>query len=461
MINSLSSEAFHVNIGAIGRSYHILLLKRIRQGRKDIIVSSHIYKEETMEKSVSTHSFNKKALGLSVAILAGLILGGVLGLVMPDWGAEVTGFISTIYLHALTLMIFPLVFCSLVVGITSIGSISATGKVGGQALLYFVGTTLFASLIGLVLPKALGIGKGVSIQMMEAEVEAAPFTGLLDTIKDLIPSNPFAAFSNGNMLQILAFAIIVGIACVSLGQKAEPFVKLCKAVDEIAVRVVSAVMYMTPVGVLCSVAGMVHANGIETILSLASVLASLYLTLLVYVIVVYGIVIVRIIGKFSIRDFFVTVLPAALNAFGTASSSATLPLSKRCSDELGVPNEISSLALPLGATINMDAVSIVMSFMVVFFANACGIEVSFGLLAVVLLSNTLLSIGAPGVPNSAIATFAALSAIAGLPAGVMGMYVSINILVDAGATCCNVLGDIACSVAMTRTCQLETSEGEK
>ena len=147
-------------------------------------------------------------------------------------------------------------------------------------------------------------------------------------------------------------------------------------------------------------------------------------------------------------------MPAALNAFGTCSSSATLPISKRCADEMGVPNEVSSLALPLGATINMDAVSILMSFMIVFFANACGVEVSFGLLAVVLLSNTLLSIGTPGVPGGAIASFAALAAIAGLPTGVMGVYISVNTLCDMGATCCNVLGDLACSVAMKETAGL-------
>ncbi len=151
-------------------------------------------------------------------------------------------------------------------------------------------------------------------------------------------------------------------------------------------------------------------------------------------------------------------MPAALNAFGTCSSSATLPISKRCADELGVPNEISSLTLPLGATINMDAVSIVMSFMVVFFANACGVELDLGLMVVVMLSNALLSIGAPGVPGSAIACFAALASIAGLPAGVMGVYISVNTLCDMGATCCNVLGDLACTVAMKRTIRLDTVE---
>ena len=397
---------------------------------------------------------NIKAIRLSIAILVGLVLGALFGLVMPTWAEPATSLISTVYLHGLTMMIYPLVFCSLIVGIKGIGSVSATGKVGGQALLYFVGTTLFASLLGLFLSKALGIGAGVAVEMAEAEVQAAEFTSIVDTIENLIPANPFASFVNGNMLQVLAFAIIVGIACLALGEKAAPFVRLCEAVDEISVKIVSSVMYTTPVGVFCSLAGTVHANGIKTILSLAAVLGVLYLVMFLYIIIVYGLVIVKGIGKFSVRRFFVTVLPAALNAFGTASSSATLPISKRCADDMGVPNEISALALPLGATINMDAVSIVMSFMIVFFANATGTELSYGMLAVVLLSNTLLSIGAPGVPNSAIASFAALSAIAGLPAGIMGMYVSVNILVDAGATCCNVLGDIACAVAMKRTCKL-------
>ena len=404
-----------------------------------------------MAKSV--HS-NQKAIRLSIAILAGLILGALFGLIMPDWAEPVTALISTIYLHGLTLMIYPLVFCSLIVGVKGIGSVSATGKVGGQALLYFIGTTLLASLLGLFLPKALNIGAGITIEMAEAQVQAAEFTSIVDTVRNLIPANPFASFVNGNMLHVLVFAIIVGIACLSLGEKADPFVRVCEAVDEISVKIVSAVMYTTPVGVFCSLAGTVHANGLQTILSLAAVLGILYLVMALYIVIVYGFVMVRGIGRFSLKRFFVTVLPAALNAFGTASSSATLPISKRCADEMEVPNEISALALPLGATINMDAVSIVMSFMIVFFANATGTELPYGLLAVVLLSNTLLSIGAPGVPNSAIASFAALAAIAGLPAGIMGMYVSVNILVDAGATCCNVLGDIACAVAMKRSCPL-------
>lgn len=393
---------------------------------------------------------------ITLWIFIGLALGVIVGFALPDhwgWASDGLGLISTIYMNALQMMIFPLVFCSLVVGIQSIGSVTKTGRVGLQAILYFVGTTLFASLLGLFLPDALGLGKGVTIEMMETTVEATQFSSLLDTIKNLIPSNPVASFANGDMLQVLAFAIIVGVTCLSIGEKAAPFVKVIEALDAICLKIITVVMYFTPVGVFASIAGVVHANGMETILALGGVLLALYITFILYVLIIYG-GIVKVVGKCSPVEFFKKVMPAALNAFGTCSSSATLPISKKCADDLDIPNEISSLTLPLGATVNMDAVSILMSFMIVFFANACGVEISFGMMVTVLLSNTLLSIGCPGVPGGAIACFAALSSIAGLPAGIMGVYISINTLCDMGATCCNVLGDIACSVAMKKTCKL-------
>ena len=234
----------------------------------------------------SSFRSNRKALRLSLAIFLGLVLGAVFGLVMPDWAEPVTSLISTVYLHGLTMMIYPLVFCSLIVGIKGIGSISATGRVGGQALLYFIGTTLFASLLGLFLPKALNIGAGVAVEMAEAEVQAAEFTSMADTLKNLIPANPFASFVNGNMLQVLTFAIIIGITCLVLGEKVAPFVRLCEAVNEISVKIVSAVMYTTPIGVFCSLAGTVHINGLKTILSLAAVLGILYLVMALYIFIV-------------------------------------------------------------------------------------------------------------------------------------------------------------------------------
>lgn len=393
---------------------------------------------------------------LTIAILIGLILGIIVGFVMPgrfDGLATFFGLISSIYMNALRMMIYPLVFCSLIVGIKGIGSVSKTGKIGLQTIIYYCGTTLFASLLGLFLPKALGIGKGITIEMMESDIEATKYTSLLDTVKNLIPSNPVASFVNGDMLQVLVFAIIVGITIVALGEKADPLYKVCEAVNEVSVKIISVVMLFTPVGVFCSISSVIYANGVETIISLGKVMLAIYITYFLYMVVFYGII-VKFLGKCSLKKFWGAIMPAALNAFGTCSSSATLPISKKCADDLEIPNEISSLSLPLGATINMDAVSIVMSFMIVYFANACGIEVSFQMMVIVLLSNTLLSIGTPGVPGGAIASFAALSAVAGLPTGIMGVYISVNTLADMGATCCNVVGDLACSVAMKETVKL-------
>ncbi len=390
---------------------------------------------------------------ITLWIFIGLLAGIVFGLLMPgrfEWALPVIDLVGSLYMNALRMMIFPLVFCSLVVGIKGIGSVTRTGKIGLQTILFFVGTTLFASLLGLFLPQMLGMGKGVTIEMMDATVEATKFTSLLDTVKNLIPANPVASFVNGDMLQVLVFAVIVGVCCLSLKEKAEPFYKVVEALNEICLKVITVVMNFTPIGVFCSIASVMYANGMSTIIALAGVLAALYITYAVYTIVVYG-GLVKFVGKYPVGTFFKKVMPAALNAFGTCSSSATLPISKKCADDMDVPNEVSSLALPLGATINMDAVSILMSFMIVFFANACGVEVSFGMMVTVMLSNTLLSIGCPGVPGGAIACFAALSAIAGLPAGIMGVYISINTLCDMGATCVNVLGDVACSVAMKET----------
>ncbi len=404
-----------------------------------------------------------KSTRITLWIFIGLVLGILCGLFMPgryEWALPFIELVSSLYMNALRMMIYPLVFCSLIVGIKGIGSISKTGKIGLQTVLFFVGTTLFASLLGLFLPEALHLGKGVSIEMMETTVEATKFTSLLDTVKNLIPANPIASFVNGDMLQVLVFAIIVGIACLTLGKKAEPVVKLCESFHAICIKVVGWVMFCTPVGVFCSIAAVMYANGVETMIALGGVLVAMYVTYFFYILLVYG-GIVKFIGKYPALKFFKSVMPAALTAFGTCSSAATIPISKRCADEMSVPNEISSLALPLGATINMDAVSIIMSFMIVFFANACGVEITFGMMVVVMLSNTLLSIGAPGVPGSAIACFAALSTIAGLPAGVMGVYISVNTLCDMGATCCNVLGDIACSVAMKHTVKLDSAAAEE
>lgn len=390
----------------------------------------------------------KKKLNITVKITIGLVLGIIMGFIMPAWLYKPVSLVANIYMSALRMMIYPLVFCSIVVGIIGIGDISKTGKIGLKSILWYTVTTFVASALGLFLPRLLHLGEGITIKATEATVEAASFDGLLGTLESLIPSNPFASFANGNMLQVLVFAVIIGFSCLGLGAKADPFVKVCESVNHLSIYIVGKVMLFTPIGVFCCISTVVYSNGAETMRELAVVMIALYITYALYAILFYG-GIVKIFGKCSPVLFFKKTAPAALNAFGTCSSSATLPISMECARELGIPEEVSSLALPLGATINMDAVSIVMSFMITFFASACGVPLSIGTMVTILAANVLLSIGTPGVPGGAIAAFAALAPMAGLPLEtILGVYISVNTLADMGATCVNVLGDLACSTAM-------------
>ena len=392
------------------------------------------------------------------AIFAGLILGILTGLFLADKFEVVltaTSALGSIYMNALNMMIFPLVFCSIVMGISGIGNAKTTGKITGAAMLFFLCTTAIASFMGLIIPRLIHLGRGVKFEMATSDIQATKMDSILDTVKSLIPSNPVKAFAEGNMLQVLVFSLIIGFTLIAIGEKGEPLLKVIDSLNEVCLKIISTVMYFTPIGVFCTIVPVVEANGTKTIVSLATQLVILYIAFFGFALVVYGAA-VKVLGKTNPIRFFRAIMPAALNAFGTCSSSATIPLSKQCvEDELGVSNQVSSITIPLGATVNMDAVSILMSFMIIFFANACNVNVSISMMILVLLANVLLSVGTPGIPGGAIASFAALATMAGLPAGVMGVYISINTLCDMGATCVNVIGDMAGCVVLQEQIDLE------
>ena len=343
-------------------------------------------------------------IGLILGILTGLFLAGRFEPVLT-----VTSLLGSIYMNALNMMIFPLVFCSIIMGITSIGNARTTGKITGYSMIFFLCTTGLASLAGLIIPRLIHLGKGVDFEMATSDIQATEITSILDTVKNLIPSNPVSAFANGNMLQVLVFAVIIGFTLLAIKEKGEPLLHLIDSCNEVCLKIISTVMYFTPIGVFCTIVPVVEANGTKTILSLATQLIILYVTFYGFALIIYG-GSVKILGKTSPVKFFKAIMPAALNAFGTCSSSATIPISKQCvEEELGVSNKITSITIPLGATVNMDAVSILMSFMIMFFANACGINVSISMMIIILLANVLLSVGTPGIPGGAIASFAALA----------------------------------------------------
>ena len=261
-------------------------------------------------------------IGLILGILTGLFLAGRFEPVLT-----VTSLLGSIYMNALNMMIFPLVFCSIIMGITSIGNARTTGKITGYSMIFFLCTTGLASLAGLIIPRLIRLGKGVNFEMATSDIQATEMTSILDTVKNLIPSNPVAAFANGNMLQVLVFAVIIGFTLLAIKEKGEPLLHLIDSCNEVCLKIISTVMYFTPIGVFCTIVPVVEANGTKTILSLATQLIILYVTFYGFALFIYG-GSVKLLGKTSPVKFFKAIMPAALNAFGTCSSSATIPISK-------------------------------------------------------------------------------------------------------------------------------------
>lgn len=245
-------------------------------------------------------------IGLVLGILTGLFLASRFDVVLT-----VTTLLGSIYMNALNMMIFPLVFCSIVVGITSIGNAKTTGKITGGAMIFFLFTTALASFVGLIIPRAINLGKGVRFEMATSDIEASKMTSILDTVKNLIPANPVAAFANGNMLQVLTFAVIIGFTLVAIGEKGEPLLKVIESGNEVCLKIISTVMYFTPIGVFCTIVPVVEANGTETILSLTTLLVVLYVTFFSFAAIVYGSS-VKFLGKASPAKFVKACLPAAL-----------------------------------------------------------------------------------------------------------------------------------------------------
>ena len=378
-----------------------------------------------------------KKLNLTVQIMIGLAIGVILGFIIPkSWTGVIKASqtIGTIYMNALKMMIYPLVFCSLVCGIRSMGSVSATGRIAGRAMVFFLSTTCLACVFGIFVPQMLGIGKNAKLQLASADVDVNNVSNIL----------------NGDMLSILVFAVIIGFAILALQEKAQPLMDLITSVNEVSMKILFEVMKFTPLGVLCTIMPVLATTGADTVVSIGTALLTTYAIIIIYAVVVYGII-VGVIAKMPLKTFVKSVSPAALNAFGTCSSSATIPISMRCAEEgMGVSKEITSIVLPLGATVNMDAISILMSVMITFFANACGVHLTLLNMVVIVLANVLLSIGTPGIPNGQVASFAALIQIAGIPAGVMGIFISISTLSDMIVTMVDVLGDMACCATLKK-----------
>ena len=395
---------------------------------------------------------------LHTKILLALLAGIPLGLLLGPRAEEIRP-IGTLFVRLIRMIVVPLVFSSLFVGTASLGDIRKLGRIGAKTLAFYFCTTAVAVTIGLLLCNLARPGAALPEATRTALMEsyaaeagkaieiAHEKPGLVETLIGIVPENPLASLADGNMLQIIFFAILFGVAVTMLpAGRGRPIVDFFAGISEAMIRIVHIVMKLAPLGVLALIAAVVGQFGAEILVSLLSYSIVVVAGLALHMLAVYPAA-VRIFARMRPGEFFRAIRPAQLIAFSTSSSSAALPVTMECAEKnLGVPEEIASFVLPLGATVNMDGTALYQGVAAVFIAQVFGIPLSpLDQLTIVLMA-TLASIGAAGVPGVGMITLAMVLQQVGIPLEGIALILGVDRILDMVRTTVNVTGDAAASV---------------
>lgn len=395
----------------------------------------------------------KKKLSMPVKTLIGLLFGVLAGLALQNHSEIANTYISpfgTLFLNCIKMIVVPMVFSSIIVGVCGIGDAKKIGRIGGKTVVYFLCTTAFAASFGIIVSNIFKIGKGFEITGEVAEVTIPESSGVINTLVNIIPSNSIQSLANGDMLQIIAFAIILGGGIVMIGEKGKPILKAFDSLAEAMYAITGVIMKFTPVAVFALITPIVAENGAEVLLPLVSVVLAVYGTCVLHAVVVYSSS-VKLFSGVGPKEFFKKSAEAIVFAFTSASSSATLPYSMKSAEKLGVNEEVRSFVLPLGSTINMDGTAIYQGICALFIANVYGIHLSLVQQITIVLTCTFASIGAAGIPGSAMIMLSMVLQSVGLPLEGIGLVAGIDRITDMAPTATNITGDIACSVVVQAT----------
>ncbi|MCD7876245.1 MAG: dicarboxylate/amino acid:cation symporter [Cloacibacillus porcorum] len=405
----------------------------------------------------------KKKLSLiakiGVGFIIGLILGFIIGPMAPnspfiaDIVIPLLQLVGNIFLALLKMLIVPLVFSSLIMGASSIGDPKVLGRIGVKTVAFYLGTTVVAIAIGLVLGNIIQPGVGMAIEGAKAAAKE-PET-VFNVILNIFPANPLKALVDGVMLQVIVFALFLGVAATLIGEKGRAFLEFNSSLAEVMFKVTAIVMKTAPYGIFALIAVTAAKYGPAVLAPFAKVIFAVYLGCFLQVVIVYSGLITGIVHK-SPLWFLRGVREAMLAAFVTRTSAGVLPISmNNVQNNLGVSEDVSAFVLPLGATINMDGTAIYEGICALFVAQAFGIDLSFGAQLGILMTATLASIGTAGVPGAGLIMLSMVLVSAGLPIEGMALVAGIDAVLDMARTCVNVTGDMCVSTVIAKT------EGEK
>ncbi|MGI0119401.1 dicarboxylate/amino acid:cation symporter [Zooshikella sp. RANM57] len=388
-------------------------------------------------------------LALWQQIVTGMALGIVIGIVFGP-SATVLKPIGTLFVNAIKMLIVPLVFCSLIVGVTSIKDSQKMGRIGIKAIAFYLISTAIAISLGLLIGTLFEPGAGMDLVAKEqAATKDAP--SFINTLVSIVPQNPVAALASGKILQIIVFAAALGVALNLIGEKSQPAVALFSSLAEAMYKLTSMVMKLAPYGVCALMASIAGSYGLAVLEKLMIVIVAVYIGCALHIYGCYGLFI-SLIGRLNPAPFFKKIIDAQSIAFTSSSSSGTLPVSLRCSEEkLGVPKSISSFVLPLGATINMDGTALYQGVTALFVAQAFGIDLSVADYLTIITTATLASIGTAGVPGAGLIMLTLVLTTVGLPVEGVALIAGIDRILDMARTMVNVSGDLMVTMLISKS----------
>lgn len=398
--------------------------------------------------------------GLTVQIFIGLTLGACIGLLLNASGLNQTPWAQNllidgvfhvggqIFLRSLQMLVVPIVFISLVCGTAGLGDIKKLGRIGGKTVGLYILTTAIAVSLGLLLALAISPGAGFDLTS-QASFEAQTAPTLAETLINLIPKNPLEAMVQGEMLQIIFFAMLFGLSVTLAGESGKQLLNIFEMLNDVIMKLTNIVIRFSPIGVLCLIAKVFSEQGFDAIAPLAKYFFTILLVLMIHLSLVYP-SLLKLLTGLSPLTFIKKFNEVMFFAFSTASSNATIPVSLETVERrLGVHRSVASFTIPLGATINMDGTAIMQGVATVFVSQAFGIELSFSQYMMVILTATLASIGTAGVPGVGLIMLAMVFQQVGLPLEGIGIIMAVDRLLDMVRTSVNVAGDatVSCIVA--------------
>ncbi len=388
------------------------------------------------------------AITLWKRIIGALVIGVVLGAAFKAAGLEAFGAalepVGRLFINAIKMLMVPIVFVTIVAGVTALQEATRLGRMAVRTISLYLFTTACAVTIGLVVANLIGPGYGITLP--EAGEATQKTLSLSDVIVGLIPANPVAAMANGEVLPIIVFAILLGLAINAAGRPAQPLKELFDAANAAIMKLVHFVMEAAPFGIFALVLWVVAELSVAELARLVLVVVTLYAACLIQIGVVYT-GLLTVLGRLPVRRFFQGIIDAQAVAFTTSTSAGTLPVTMANVEEnLGVSRKVASFVLPLGATMNMDGTAIYMGIAAVFTAQALGIDLTAAQYATIVLTGTLASIGAASIPSAGLIIMPVVLSSVGLPLGAIALFFPIDRIMDMMRTLTNVTGDATVAV---------------